>query len=117
MSPTADKPLTFDVKRSPRAAVVRISGSASMNEADKLRERLETLAGEKFPLVVLDLSGLDFICSLGLGAIILMHLKNRHHDGQIRLVAPQPAVQELLETTRLTKLFPIFPTVEQAVRN
>src|ERR1035437_4613397 len=106
------QPLKVDVRRLPSAMVVRIEGSASIGVADKLRIRLEKLASEQSPLVVLDLTGLDFICSLGLGAIISMHVKSRHHSGQIRLVNPQPAVRQILETTRLTKLFPVFPTID-----
>ena len=64
---------------------------------------------------MLDLHEMDFICSLGLGAIINGHLKSRHHQGQIRLVGPVPPVRELLETTRLTKLFGIYDSVEQAL--
>ncbi|MFB3890398.1 MAG: STAS domain-containing protein [Phycisphaerae bacterium] len=110
------EPLKVDVRRLASAPVVRIEGSASFAVADKLRSRLEKLAAEQAPLVVLDLTALDFICSPGLGAIISLHIKSRHHAGRIRLVNPQPAVLEILGTTRLTKLFPIFPNVEQALR-
>ena len=72
-------------------------------------------AAEHVPVIVLDLGQMDFICSLGLGAIITGHLKCRHHQGQIRLVNPTEQVRELLETTRLTKLFTVYETVEQAL--
>jgi len=67
-------------------------------------------------VIVLDLSEMDFICSVGLGAIIIGHHKSRRHDGEIRLVNPQPAVRRLLEATRLTKLFPLYAGVEDAVK-
>jgi len=108
------RPLKLDVREAPSGAVVQVHGSASMVEAETLRVKLEKLAARRVPLIVLDLRDMDFISSAGLGAIISAHLKTCHHQGQIRLVDPQPAVRELLETTRLTKLFPIYPSVEAA---
>ena len=115
MTVAGRKPLRLDVAREGDAAVVTVSGSVTINEADRLRETLETLAAERAPVMVLDLADMDFICSLGLGAIISGHLKCRHHRGQIRLVHPPPPVRELLETTRLTKLFGIFDSLAQAL--
>ena len=110
-----NKPLQLKVTRHSEKAVVAIVGSASLNECDRLNEALEGLASERTPVIVLDLSQMDFICSLGLGAIISGHLKCRHHHGQIRLVNPTSSVRELLETTRLTKLFSIYDSVEAAL--
>ena len=115
MSTSSNKPLKLEVSREADSAVVKVSGSASMAEADRLRETLEQLAAEQVRVIVLDLREMDFICSLGLGAIITGHLKCRHHHGQIKLVGPVPPVRELLETTRLTKLFSIYESVEQAL--
>ena len=95
--------------------VLKIIGSAGMEESDLLREKLNELAGLKCPIIVLDIHEMEFICSLGLGAIISTHLKCRHYDGQIRLVGPQPAVLRLLETTRLTRLFTVFSSVDDAL--
>jgi len=115
MMQTPDRLLQLDVQEGGAYAVVQIQGSVSMSQADELRARLEELAGRKTPVMVLDLAEMDFICSAGLGAIISAYLKSRHHNGQVRLVRPQPAVRRLLETTRLTKLFPLHSSVEQAV--
>ena len=115
MTTPAYKPLRLKVTRHDGAAVVSISGSVSMAEAERLGKRLEKLAAEKAPIIVLEMSEMDFICSLGLGAIITGHLKCCHHCGQIRLVNPTPPVRELLETTRLTKLFDIYDNIEQAL--
>jgi len=116
MASKDDKSLSLEVEETPQAAVVHLQGSASMNEADRIRSALSALAEKRIQMIVLDLGQMDFICSAGLGAIISAHLKSRHHSGQIRLANPQPAVMKLLETTRLTKLFPVFADVEQAIR-
>ena len=115
MTTSGNTPLHMEVTRQGDASVLKIAGSVSMGDADQLREQLEDLAAKRVPVIVLDLGQMDFICSLGLGAIITGHLKCRHHQGQIRLVNPTEQVRELLETTRLTKLFPVYESVEQAL--
>ena len=115
MTAFGNKPLQMDVTRRGDAAVVKVSGSVSLGDSERLRERLEALAAEQVSVIVLELSEMDFISSMGLGAIISGHLKCRHHHGQIKLVRPTRPVRELLEMTRLTTLFGIYDTVEQAV--
>jgi anti-sigma B factor antagonist len=114
MSANSDRPLTVDVSQAPGGALVRLVGSAGMDQAHRLQERLEELVARRDPLIVLDLSGLEFVCSMGLGAIIAAYLRARRHDAEMRLAAPRPAVRQLLETTRLTKLLGVFDTVEDA---
>ncbi|MHC4717032.1 MAG: STAS domain-containing protein [Planctomycetota bacterium] len=115
MTPTERKPFVLTVQRRDQAAVLKISGSVAITEAEPLREKIEELVAERMSVIVLDLSEMDFICSLGLGAIISGHLKCRHHLGQIKLVAPTPPVRELLETTRLTKLFGVYDSLDEAL--
>ena len=115
MSAGRTRAMKLAVRHVGTSAVVRVIGSANMNEAQRLRETLEALAAGKARRIVVDLSEMDFISSVGLGAIISAHLKCRHHQGRIFFVNPQPAVAELLETTRLTKLFPIYDDVEEAL--
>ncbi len=108
------KTLKLDVEQLDAGVVVRVVGSVSIQEAALLRDELTAIAAQKVPFIVLDLEQMDFICSSGLGAIILAHVRIHRHDGEIRIVNPQPAVRQVLETTRLTKLFPIFSSLAQA---
>ena len=107
--------LDVEVERVGEAAVVRVSGSAGMGEADKLKDRLEQLAEQSVPVIAVDLSDLEFICSAGLGALLSAYAKLRPHSGQLRLINPRPFVLRLLETTRLTQLFGVFGSVQEAL--
>lgn len=110
-----DRPLTIQVERRERAAVVRLSGSASMEVSSQIQHCLVGLASEGVPIIAVDMSELDFIDSTGLGGIVAAHLKARHTRGSVRLVNPRPSIRQELVLTRLTQLFPIFRNVEQAL--
>jgi anti-sigma B factor antagonist len=115
MAQELDRRLRLKVEQHGTSTVVHVSGSAGMHEAATLRLQLEELTGKKVPRIILDLSEMSFISSEGLAAIILGHIRCRHFDGEIRLANPQLPIMRVLETTRLSTLFNIYPSVQQAL--
>ena len=55
----------------------------------------------------LDLSAMTFLDSSGLGALISLHKTLRARNGTVRLIKPAPNVQQILELTRLHRVFEI----------
>lgn len=108
-------PFHIDVERRGTSSVVTLVGSCEMLEAERMMERMVELADESTQVIVIDLSRLEFIESTGLGAIIAGHLRLRHHQGEMRLVSPSTPILRLLELTRLTQLFHVYPDVETAL--
>ncbi len=107
--------LLMDVSWRGPASVVRLVGAIGMAEASMLSLRLEELVQQHGAVVVLDMEHLDFMCSSGLGALLNAHAKARPFKGQVHIASPSPMVMRLLETTRLTNLFEVFPSVEEAL--
>ncbi|HOA75153.1 MAG TPA: STAS domain-containing protein [Phycisphaerae bacterium] len=112
-SPNSD--FRLDVEHRGDAAVVKLAGSINMNVCDRLQSELLAIVDRPTPKLVLDLSRLEFICSLGLGALVAAHLRSRHHKGAVRLVSPDPSIRALLEITKLIKIFPPYESVEHAL--
>ncbi len=56
----------------------------------------------------LDLSALTFLDSSGLGTLISLHKTLRSRNGTVRLIKPAPNVQQILELTRLHRIFEII---------
>ncbi len=54
-----------------------------------------------------DCSSLDFVDSSGLGALISMQKLANERGGKLRLLSPKPSVIQLLELTRLHRVFEI----------
>lgn len=55
----------------------------------------------------LDLSTLSFLDSSGLGTLISLHKTLRSRNGTVRLVKPAANIQQILELTRLHRVFEI----------
>ena len=57
--------------------------------------------------IELDMSQATFIDSCGLGALIALHKTACARHGALRLLSPQPAVRQILELTRMHRIFEI----------
>jgi len=79
-------------------------GAANFNEVrDQARAALTTAHKN----IEVDLSSTSFLDSCGLGALIALHKTACDRDGSVRLIDPLPAVQRVLELTRLHRVFQI----------
>lgn len=112
----AQTPFSIEVESVAGAQVVRPIGSCTMEVAESLSRRLLELASRPRPLLVIDLTKLDFIESTGLGGLVSGYLRARRQGGEIRLLSPHPAILELLKLTRLTQLFQVHDRLEDALR-
>lgn len=64
------------------------------------------LTGEQKNIEI-DLSEAMFIDSCGLGALISLHKAVCARQGQVRLLHPTPPVRQILELTRMQRIFEV----------
>jgi anti-anti-sigma factor len=61
------------------------------------------------------MSALDFVASLGMGAILAFDKRVAHEGGHVRLAAMQPNVHDAFRHARLLQAFEVFATVDAAL--
>lgn len=66
--------------------------------------------------LILDLSGIDFVDSSGLGALVQLVKKAKEAQGSLQLIA-NPRVMQTVKLVRLEKFLSIQPSVDVAVDN
>src|SRR4029453_609141 len=67
------------------------------------------------PRVIVDLSGLDFCDSMGVGVLVTAHGRAMERGGWVRLAAPSGFLRRLLTTLGLTDYLSIHPDGETAL--
>lgn len=107
--------LTVNSREEGGRTVVAVEGEIDVYTAPVLREHLNDLVGEGKNHLLIDMSGVDFLDSTGLGVLVGSLKRIRSQDGSLQLVCDQEKILKVFRITGLTKVFPIYPTIEQAV--
>ncbi len=95
--------------------VVAPTGRLDVAGAPALKNAMTDLARNGPPRVVIDMEGVSFVDSTGLGSVIAALKQIRNRQGELRLAAPNQQVRVVLELTTLDKVFPYFATLEDAL--
>jgi len=93
---------------------VAVSGRLNMVTAPRVREAIQTAVNNNQPRVAVDLSGVVFLDSSGLGALIAGLKTAREAGGDVRLVNPTEQVQLVLELTNMGTVLKTFEDIESA---
>jgi anti-sigma B factor antagonist len=94
--------------------IVALSGELDVADAVRVATALEAVAADQREIII-DLTGLEFIDSSGLAALVRARKQARHAGGDVLLAAPQRQVLRFLSLTRLVSVFSIHASVDEAV--
>jgi anti-sigma B factor antagonist len=113
----AKQDLTATVHVEQEVAVVEVSGRiVGGEEASQLRDRIKWLL-HSTTNVILNLSGITFIDSAGLGVLVSMWTSSKSVGRVIKFASVRGKVKQVLDTTRLSGIFEIYDDVDQAIKN
>ena len=97
-------------------ALFRLTGRMTLGM--RLREveaKISDVADNGIERLILDLSGIEFHDSAGLGVLMILYGNMKIHGGQLRIVAPGAKVLDVLKLTHTDSILPIDPTLEAAL--
>jgi anti-sigma B factor antagonist len=96
-------------------AVVALTGELELATAPRLRQEVVSLVGEGHTRVVLDLSRVDFVDSVGLGIVVSALKRVRARGGELVVAGAVPRVKALFELTRLDEIIELHDRVDDAI--
>ena len=108
--------LTLNVySDTPGFTVIEVGGEIDVYTAPKLREKLITLVEEGSYQLIVDMEGVEFLDSTGLGVLVGGLKRVRAHDGWLDLVCTQSRILRIFKITGLNKVFSIHNSVVEAI--
>jgi anti-sigma B factor antagonist len=98
--------------------VLALKGRLIFGDGDRrLRDSVDDLVAHGRRKIVLDLSGVTYIDSAGLGMLVAKYLTVHREGGDIKLLHPTPRCDELMRITHLRDVFEVFGNENAAVES
>jgi len=83
-----------------------------VSTAHAFRDQVRAALNGSLRVVEIDLSRTSFVDSCGLGALIAILKSARNFNATVRLLNPTASIQQILEMTRLHRLFEVTNTLD-----
>jgi anti-sigma B factor antagonist len=95
--------------------VLPLQGDIDLHVSPAVTESLNAVIRKKPELIVIDLSRATFIDSAGVAALILAMQEVEAYGGKFFVSGLQETLRSIFETSRLDRIFRIFPDVDAAL--
>jgi anti-sigma B factor antagonist len=93
---------------------VLLDGRLDIQGSAAIDLKMNVLAGSS-KLLLLDLSKVSFLGSMGLRSIVLPAQAVKRRGGRMALFGPVPMVEEVLKASNIDEIIPIFHDLDAAV--
>jgi anti-sigma B factor antagonist len=113
---TNDVPFDVRISHRPGTRVLEVRGEIDVASSPQLHSSISELIEAEPEIVVVDLSGVSFIDSTGLGVLVSAETQVREAGKSLRLVVTQPQIMKLLELTGLDEVFTVLSSTIDAVK-
>lgn len=104
--------IEFDKKGD--VGIVSISGRLIVANARSFKETFADII-EKANFIVLDLTDMEYVDSMGLGSIISFYKALQEQDGDLCIACLQSKPKTLFQITKVYLIFDVFDTLNEAV--
>jgi len=113
--PPRAKNFSITIRHSGPASLIDVVGSLTLFESGALRQAISDLLADKRKDIVLNLSGLEYLDSSGIGELVRNYLTVIKTGGSLKVVGLSQKVEDILKITQLYKVFPEFPNEQAAL--
>jgi anti-anti-sigma factor len=117
MSVIPSVPTTVSIELRPGYTLAAITGKMFDEQACRDLDKVLVPAAKRHGgAIVLDLSGVKFVPSLAIGALLGLMKTFRESGQNLTIAAVQPMVRQVFTITKVDKVLAFCDTVEQAVQ-
>lgn len=97
--------------------VITVNGDITLNKGGDvlLRDKVQSLLQQGRTRLILDLGGVSYVDSAGLGQLVRLHATTINHGGALKLLHMTKRLSDLLVVTRLSTVFDSYDSEAEAV--
>ena len=98
--------------------VLDLRGRLTLGDGtEALRNRVRKLIQSGYRQIILNLEDVSYIDSVGLSTLVSTYTTTRREGGDMKLLNLTKRVHDLLQITRLSTVFEIYDSLEEAQRS
>jgi anti-anti-sigma factor len=97
------------------ALVLRVTGDLDAMTAPTLVTHLDIALADAPPVVVVDMTDVEFLSSAGISVLVETHRLAERADISLRIVADGPATSRPFRMMRLDEVIDLYPTLADAM--
>jgi anti-anti-sigma factor len=108
-------PMDLKEMRAGDALVAAATGRIDLSNADSFRDALSASLAKAKTALILDLSGVDYISSAGLRALMIVFKAAKTENKAFGIAGLQPLLVEIFTISRFNQVFALFDHVRDGV--
>ena len=112
-----DANFSIKIRQAGVVSLVDVSGRLTSFETGALRDSISRLLKQGQKDIVLNLSGLQYLDSSGIGELARVYVSVVKQSGQMKVIGLSSKIEEVLKITHLYQVFPEFPDEEAALKS
>ncbi len=107
--------MEFEQSAQNNVIILKLTGDITLYDAGEIEERVNRIMAEGISRIVLDLSNVPYIDSMGIGVMITLKTRIKKMHGDLKLANTRENVKKVFIMTRLDKTFDFRNSTEEAV--
>lgn len=108
----------LSVEKHKNSLLVQLKGELDHHTTENVREKIDQqYFDQRIKNIILDLRGLTFMDSSGIGLIMGRYRNCIDKKGNVAIVSDNSYVDKILRMSGLLKIINVYPTIEAATEN
>jgi anti-sigma B factor antagonist len=112
-----DSSFSIKIREAGAVVLMDVSGRLTSLETEALRDSISRVLLEGRKVIVLNLGGLQYLDSSGVGELARAYVTVVKQSGQMKVIGLSSRIEEVLKITQLYQVFPEFPDEEAALKS
>ena len=110
--------MTIQERASGSVTILDLNGKLVLGDGDTLlKDKIHSLVFQSRKSIVVNMGGVSYVDSSGLGALVASSMTAKNNGGQIKLVNLTKRLHDLLVISKLVNVFDTYDREDEAIRS
>ena len=109
--------MQIEERQSGEVTVIRVTGDITLNKGGDvlLKDKVQSLLQQGKKKLLLDLGGVSYVDSAGLGQLVQVYATTKNHGGSLKLLNLTKRLKDLLVVSKLLTVFDSYESEAEAL--